>query len=110
MKISLFVIFSFLVIQTTVCYAQDSKPGWFGAGLIIGVPTGLTVKYWLDQTHAIGAALGLGNVSVHADYLWHRWNIFPKLKSGRLGIYWGVGAKIKKRRTIMNLGSVRWVA
>ncbi len=47
----------------------------WGVGLIIGDPTGVTVKYWQDNNtayeFALGANLGVAGVGVHADYLHH---------------------------------------
>ena len=84
----------FLSFQTTLCDAQVNRPGRFGLGLIFGLPTGISAKYWLDNTHAFDAALGFGDISVHADYLWHIWDLFPQPQQGRLGAYWGLVAKV----------------
>ena len=68
----------------------------FGLGLILGQPTGISAKYYLDPTHAIDGALAysFGNyVLIYADYLWH----YPRLFGTRdrflaqLTGYLGVG-------------------
>ena len=47
----------------------------WGVGLVIGDPTGVTVKYWQDNTRAyefaLGTNLGVAGIGVHADYLHH---------------------------------------
>jgi outer membrane protein W len=49
----------------------------FGAGVIIGEPTGLNGKGWISQHSAVvggvGWRLGVGKdrLQLHADYLWH---------------------------------------
>lgn len=43
-----------LAILSANVYAQ----GDLGVGLSLGNPTGLSVKYWLDDTEAIGGGLG----------------------------------------------------
>jgi hypothetical protein len=69
----------------------------FGLGLVIGDPTGLSVKGFLDDRQAIDGALGFGfigddHISLHADYLYHfdikRWDI------AMLDLYIGVGPKL----------------
>lgn len=54
-----------------------SAPRSFGLGLVLGSPTAITGKYWLDSTHAIDMGLGywFGDyVDIYGDYLWH----FPR--------------------------------
>ncbi len=83
------------------CYATsyaepNNKPDTFGVGLILGAPTGISIKYWVDSTHAFDAALRFGDIAVHADYLWHRWDQLPKPRRGRLATYWGLGGRVKE--------------
>jgi len=66
----------------------------FGLGLIIGDPTGLTLKGFLSEEMAIDGAIGVEaihghNLSIHADVLWH----FPikQWDSAALDLYLGVG-------------------
>lgn len=53
--------------------AADGGP--FGAGIILGEPSGLSLKLFLDARHALDAALDFSFVDdtlyVHADYLLH---------------------------------------
>ena len=100
---------SVILILFTVSFSlQNSKllagnGGEFGAGIIIGEPTGLSFKYWLDgdnKNAVVGAiAWSLDNnkfFQIHADYLFHNYRIF-KIKKGKLGFYFGGGARIKIR-------------
>ena len=55
-------------------YAKGSKK--FGLGIIIGEPTGISMKYKLGGITAIdaGIAWSFGNNSgfhIHSDFLWH---------------------------------------
>ena len=57
-----------------------AAPGPLGAGIILGEPSGLSIKLFLDARHAVDAALDLSFVEdavyVHADYLMHFSPIF----------------------------------
>lgn len=68
-----------------------------GAGVILGVPFGLTGKYWFDPRYAVQAAVGAseGNLVVSGDYLMHFDDVLPKKREGRLPLYAGVGVKLK---------------
>jgi hypothetical protein len=73
-------------------HAQSERG--FGLGLIIGNPTGVTMKGFLSKETAIDGAVGFGvlggeGLHVHADFLWHfeikRWDV------AALDLYLGVG-------------------
>lgn len=73
----------------------------FGAGLILGEPTGASLKYFLTETMAVDAAIGWGfhhetDLYVHGDFLWHKSDLFS-VPEGRLSLYCGVGARVKLR-------------
>jgi hypothetical protein len=77
--------------------------GDLGVGLVLGEPTGISGKLWLDREHAVDFALGtfgeyLGQyqegVNLHADYLWHRYGVFGNHDSDigrKMPVYVGVG-------------------
>jgi hypothetical protein len=81
--------------------AVHAAGGPFGAGVIVGEPSGLSFKLNLDQRHAIDFALDFSFVDddfyVHADYVLH----FPQWMRGVRGGIWrpyvGVGGKVKVR-------------
>ncbi|MEI6846414.1 MAG: hypothetical protein WCK32_00005 [Chlorobiaceae bacterium] len=69
-----------------------------GLGIIVGEPTGLSMKYWLDDTTAIDAALAFSlsdnnQLQFHADYLIH--SGMSTKNSRSLLSYYGVGARIR---------------
>jgi hypothetical protein len=80
--------------------AHADDKGVFGAGLIVGEPTGLSLKYYLGDDTAIDGAIGgafLGKgLQVHADYLWHPW-ILESKPSFALPAYIGVGGRVLDR-------------
>jgi hypothetical protein len=55
--------------------ADGVEKGAFGAGIIIGEPTGLCAKLYLHDDQAVQAAIALsavvGGFQVHADYVFH---------------------------------------
>ncbi|MEX0646395.1 MAG: hypothetical protein WEA56_07475 [Balneolaceae bacterium] len=64
-------------------------------GVILGEPTGISLKAWQSNTTAIDAAFawsfsGNESVHIHADYLWHNW---LEAETGGLNLYYGIGAR-----------------
>ena len=76
------------------------EKGAFGLGVILGEPTGIAAKLYLDDNTAIDAAAGIavigGGLHVHGDFLWH-----PAVLEERdvfvLPVYVGVGARVNLR-------------
>jgi len=92
----LLVAIIFLLIFVNISKAQDKG---FGLGIMIGEPTGLSAKYWTSSTNAFDFGLAYSfvqkysAVSIHADYLYHDFNV---IKSDyRLPVYYGFGARIR---------------
>jgi hypothetical protein len=88
------------VIAMSVTYAQ-AKEG-LGLGIIIGEPTGLSLKKWIDDKQAIDAAAAWSfsendSFQFHADYLVHNFSLlkYANIKKGRLPLYFGIGGRIK---------------
>lgn len=80
-------------------YAQRE----LGVGVIVGEPTGLSAKYWLDNEQAIAGAAawsfsGTDSFHLHADYLVHRFDLIDTPEeSGETALYYGVGARLKEK-------------
>ncbi len=88
--------------------AQDRG---FGAGVIVGEPTGLSIKNWLTPTTAIdGAAAwsfeGRDSFHVHASYLIHNFNLIT-VDEGRASVYYGIGARARFREGMSTRAGVR---
>jgi hypothetical protein len=96
--VPLALLFGFAT-RTPVEAASVGTPGDFGAGLILGAPTGLTAKYWLTPNTAIDGAIAWhfgdkDRLQLHADHLWH---IFPRelrVPNGVLPVYIGGGLRV----------------
>ncbi len=71
----------------------------FGIGLQIGVPTGVTGKYYLSVDTALDFAVGNyyrrsgRGINFHADFLWHPL-VLGKTDSIWVPFYLGIGARI----------------
>jgi hypothetical protein len=94
-RVALFAIVTLGVMSGARAAAQSEHT--FGLGLIIGDPTGLTLKGFLTPETAIDGAVGIGvlggdDLHVHADFLWHfqvqRWD------AAALQLYLGVGPEL----------------
>jgi hypothetical protein len=79
----------------------SAQRGATGFGIILGDPTGLTLKHWVSRDQAIAASLGgsyFGAPRIGVDYLWH----FNAFRSNTVILYGDVGA-------VIGLGKgVRW--
>lgn len=78
--------------------ARSQEKG-FGLGIILGEPTGISAKKWLDDKSALDGAVAWSLVTpssfhLHADYLYHNFNIF-NVKKGKLPLYFGIGFRIR---------------
>jgi hypothetical protein len=87
----------------------------FGVGIILGEPTGASLKYWLNDTIAIDGAIGASfnddadddsSFYLHSDLLWHNFDLIP-VPRGRLPVYIGAGALVRFRDDEDNQVGVR---
>ena len=82
-----FVLF---FIVNSFANAQGPNGKAFGFGLIIGDPTGVSIKYYTNNENAFDAYIGtsyFGRLRFGADYLWH----FDTFNSRVVKMYAGVG-------------------
>ncbi len=89
----LLTIVACVITAATPVRAQGPRGRSFGFGLILGNPTGGTVKFWLNRENAIAASIGgdyFGSLRIGADYLWH----FDAFSSQIVQMYAGPGAAI----------------
>jgi len=69
-----YILFCAFLFLATSCYAQMPAGKNFGFGAELGEPSGITVKYWTDKTHALGGTIGssyYGSPRIDVDYYWH---------------------------------------
>ena len=90
-KLNFIYILLFIFFLTLFCgNAQGPKGKSFGFGLILGDPSGLTVKYLLNNENSIDGYIGssyFGNIRIGGDYLWD----FDAFNSKIVKMYAGPG-------------------
>ena len=67
-----------------------------GAGLVLGIPSGITGKYWLNQSRAVDGGLAWTNrrserFIIYMDYILHQFDV---LKEERTAFYYGFGGHV----------------
>jgi hypothetical protein len=70
----------------------------FGIGVIVGEPTGISIKQWLSTKTAFDAAVAWSfaretSLHIHADYLVHAFDEFDTEES--VPLYYGIGGRLK---------------
>ena len=87
------------VAVPAVAHAQPEgvEKGPFGVGIIVGEPTGISAKLYLDNDTAVAGAVGsavvTGGLQAHADYLFHPW-ILTDEEAFVLPAYLGPGLRL----------------
>ena len=80
---------------------EGVEKGSLGLGLIIGEPTGISGKLYLQDDQAVQAALGFtfvnGGLHAHADYVFHPW-ILEEREAFTLPAYVGPGIRVLQHR------------
>ena len=86
-----------LLIVTVLTGISNAQSTGLGLGIILGEPTGISLKYWTERTTAFDAAVAWsvgknGGMQFHGDYLWHNFTLFNVGKN-QLPVYYGIGFK-----------------
>lgn len=84
-----------LLLVSTFAFSQDKG---FGIGIMLGEPTGISLKTWSSRTNAIDAGLAWSfyknpALDMHVDYLWHDFDVMKT--NERIPLYYGVGGRIR---------------
>jgi hypothetical protein len=87
--------FLLMVLSTTVTAA----PNKLGVGAMIGNPTGLNGKYWLEGNRAVDGGLAFSftkgaYLGIHSDYLIHNDAAFYFNDVYPLDLYYGIGGRM----------------
>jgi hypothetical protein len=101
MRAAAFLVATLLVLGGSAA-AEDltdssTEKGSLGAGIVIGEPTGICAKFYLQDDQAIQGALGAtfvsGGFQAHADYVFHPW-ILEERDAFTLPAYIGPGVRV----------------
>jgi len=87
-----------ILIGSCLVYSSSTLGESFEAGIIVGDPTGLSFKGWLNDAQAYDIAASWSNGStdkryIHADYLNHDYTLIT-VPNGDLPVYYGLGARL----------------
>jgi hypothetical protein len=85
-----------LAAAVTPASAQEKR---VGIGFILGEPTGIDLKFWLANQHALefGAAWSLSDndeFHLQGDYLFHKFDVFDLTTGDDMPLFFGVGARM----------------
>jgi len=95
MKITITIII--LLLSNFITMAEER----LGVGVMLGEPTGLSVKKWMSGDRAVDAGIGWSfsenaSLQLHSDYLIHKFGVLTnegyKVQSP---IYYGIGGRFK---------------
>lgn len=96
------------VFVLSVDGAKADAPGPFGLGIVIGDPTGLSGNYKLSVERSVDAAIAWSfgryqGFELHADYLWHRANLF-RIEHVSFAWHYGFGGRLisAEERDVIN--------
>ena len=79
-----------------------------GLGIILGEPTGISMKSWLSTTTAFDMAAAWSFVDedalhLHGDFLVHNYDVF-RVNKGYMPLYYGIGARLKTQNNDSRVG------
>lgn len=95
-----FTLTVLVLLFSSKLVAAETKT--FGLGVIVGEPTGVSAKYWMNERNALDAAVawsfeGSNSLHIHADYLFHNYDIINQPATATVPVYYGLGARVKSR-------------
>ena len=95
MKNFKYAILAIIILLISAPESQSFSPRGkdFGLGIMLGEPTGLTMKIWTQNDEAFAFSLGnsyLGQLRIGMDYLWH----FNAFNSNIVNLYAGPGLAV----------------
>ncbi len=98
-----------LFFSLLLCNSIYAQGHGFGLGMILGEPTGISLKNWLGRSTAVDFAIawsfeGKDSFTIHGDYLSHRFKL-TQVESGSLPFYYGIGGSMKFKGDDTRLGA-----
>jgi hypothetical protein len=92
------LLFSHILIISAFSSRADAQRSGSGFGIIIGEPTGLSGKFWTSERNAVDVGVAWsflheGSFHLHADYLWHSFDVFKSRQP--IALFYGIGGRMK---------------
>lgn len=102
-----FVALLFISVSSVQAQPKGNE-GDKGLGIIIGDPTGVSFKAWINSKHAFDLALAWtvernDALHIHGSYLYHN-NDFFNPNRGRMPLYYGIGGRVKANSNRTSVG------
>jgi hypothetical protein len=86
---------------TTFAQADANSSGGkqVGLGFIVGEPTGIDFKFFLNKTNALQFALAWSlndekDLHIQGDYIWHRYDVIDLDNGDQMPLYFGIGGRV----------------
>jgi len=93
------MLFSSFFIFMEESFCETPAENEYGIGLMVGEPTAVTGKYFINKNSALDAGLGLSilnnGIWLHSDYIYQLWDVFDTTQD--LPVYFGAGAVLHNR-------------
>jgi hypothetical protein len=88
----------FLVLFSFTLLRELSQEQGVGLGLILGEPTGISAKFWMNHKNALDEAFAWsfvheGALYIHGDCIWHNFKLIH-MNKGKLPFYYGIGGRL----------------
>lgn len=101
-----FIIFLF-------SFRTQAQTEGIGVGLVFGEPVGVDIKRWVDENNAFELAIAYSvatthnRLTLHADYLWHKFNFAHSRE--RFALHYGIGLRYSTRTDESNVHGIRFI-
>ncbi len=94
-------IFVCILLLSPAFSHADTSP--FGLGIMLGEPTGISLKHWLTGSTAIDGGMAWSfadetKLHLHGDWIMHNFTVLTDelgIDSGSLPLYYGIGGRLK---------------
>jgi len=88
----------FVALAVALAAPAQAGPSTFGLGVIVGEPTGINAKLFLDSGNALDMAAawslsGDNDLHLQMDYLYHKYSLI-EVDKGKLPFFFGLGGRV----------------
>ncbi|MEX0927867.1 MAG: DUF3996 domain-containing protein [Balneolales bacterium] len=99
--VELFIVMMLLLPLTAEEAKSQSRDSNFGLGVVVGEPTGIAGKLWVNDLNAFAGTAawsfqGHTTLHLHLDYLHHNYDHI-NVNRGSMAFYYGLGGRLLAR-------------